>query len=167
LLFFGYTSCPDICPTVLANLSILLKQLGDDADKVQGIFITIDPERDTPLVLKQYIGYFNKNLIGLTGSQHDIDRVVAKFRVKYQKQASAGGHYTMDHTASLYMIDKTGELSTVVPYGLPAEHLLRVVQQLLQNDVEEMGEQQITRDPGNALLTEGRELVGDLQKRVR
>jgi cytochrome oxidase Cu insertion factor (SCO1/SenC/PrrC family) len=167
LLFFGYTFCPDICPIGLTHLSMLLNELGDEADRVQGVFITIDPERDSPRVLRQYLGYFNKNLIGLTGSQHEIDRVVVQFRVKVQKRASADDRYTMDHSASLYMIDQTGKLSTVVPYGFPPEHVLRLVRHLLHNHVDETGEHGITGDPAHALLSEDHEMDGDLRRRAR
>jgi len=167
VLFFGYTFCPDICPTGLTHLSMLLDELGDDADKVKGVFITIDPERDRPRVLKQYLGYFDKNLIGLTGSQHDVDRVVEQFSVKVQKQVFSDDHYTVDHSASLYVIDQTGRLSTVVPYGFPPEHVFSVVQHLLHNHVEETGEQRISDNPGHALLNEDHERDGDLPKRAR
>jgi len=167
LLFFGYTFCPDICPTGLTHLSWLLNELDDEADRVQGVFITIDPERDSPRVLRQYLGYFNKNIIGLTGSQHEIDRVVEQFRVKVQKQASANGRYTMDHSAGFYLIDRTGKLATVVPYGFPPEHVLRLVQHLLHNHIDETGEQGITDDPGHALLGENYERDGDMRRRAR
>jgi protein SCO1/2 len=134
VLFFGYTFCPDICPTELSNLSRVLDGLEADAQRVQGLFVTIDPERDKPEVIKSYVGYFNENLIGLTGTQAEIRRVASLYRAQYRKQPRPGGAYSMDHSASLYVIDRSGQLSAVVPYGLPPEHVLRVVKHFLAND---------------------------------
>jgi cytochrome oxidase Cu insertion factor (SCO1/SenC/PrrC family) len=167
VLLFGYTYCPDFCPTGLTQLSMLLDELGGEADRVQGIFITIDPERDSPWVLRRYLGYFNKHLIGLSGSQREIDRVVEQFSVKVQKQASADEHYTMDHSAGFYLIDPTGQLATVVPYGFPPEHVLCLVQHLLHNHADETGGQGMTDDPDHALASEGHEMAGDSRSRAR
>lgn len=131
LLFFGYTYCPDICPTELSSINMLLRQLQGDAEQVQGIFVSVDPERDTPEVLKKYLAYFNKSLIGLTGSSEEVATVAAQYRAKYAKHERTDGPYSMDHSASLYVIDRVGKLSTVIPYGLPPEHMLGVVQHLL------------------------------------
>ncbi|MCU7848198.1 MAG: SCO family protein [Candidatus Thiodiazotropha sp. (ex Lucinoma kastoroae)] len=131
LLFFGYTYCPDVCPTELSNISAVLSGLEHQADQVQGLFITLDAERDKPKVLKDYTGFFNKDLIGLTGSQADIDQVAAQYRVKFQKHITGKDHYSIDHSANLYVIDRNGQLATVVPYGFPPEHVLDVVQHLL------------------------------------
>lgn len=134
LMFFGYTYCPDICPTELANLSAVLNALQDAENRVQGVFVTVDPERDTPQLLKSYVGYFNRHLIGLTGSPDQIDSVARQYRVKYKKNPHPGGAYSMDHSANLYLIDSRGKLAAVVPYGLPPEHVLGVVRQLLSED---------------------------------
>ncbi len=134
LMLFGYTFCPDICPTELASLAAVLKQLEGAAEQVQGVFVTIDPARDTPEVLKDYVGYFGKDLIGLSGSLDEVERVAGQYRVKYRKQPRPGGAYSMDHSADLYVIDRSGQLFAVVPYGLPPEHVLGVVQRLLESD---------------------------------
>ena len=134
LLFFGYTYCPDICPTELSNIAAVLDGLETQAQNVQGIFITLDAERDKPHVLKDYTSYFNKELLGLTGSQAEIDRVAERYRVKYQKHAMQEGRYGIDHSANLYVIDQSGNLATVVPYGFPPEHVLTIVQHLLSGD---------------------------------
>lgn len=134
LMFFGYTSCPDICPTELSNLAAVLNELEGAAEQVQGIFVTIDPERDRPEVLKDYVGYFSKDLIGLTGSSGQIEEVAGKYRAKYRKTPRPGGAYSMDHSADLYVIDQSGQLFAVVPYGLPPEHVLGVVRRLLDSD---------------------------------
>jgi cytochrome oxidase Cu insertion factor (SCO1/SenC/PrrC family) len=131
LLFFGYTFCPDICPTELANLSAVLNELPHAGDQVQGVFVTVDPERDTPRVLADYVGYFSRHLIGLTGSPDQIAQVAEKYRVKYRKNPRPGGAYSVDHSVNLYVIDRAGELATVIPYGLPPEHVLEVVRRLL------------------------------------
>ncbi len=133
LLFFGYTYCPDICPTELAVIASVLKSLEEAASDVRGVFITIDPERDTPEVLKEYIRHFNKNLIALTGSPDQIAQVAGQYRVKYRKLQRSDGHYTMDHSVQLYVIDRDGSLLTAVPYGLPAEHVLKLIRSLLES----------------------------------
>lgn len=134
LLFFGYTYCPDLCPTELAGVSRVLDGLDTDGDRVRGLFISLDPERDTPRVLKDYLGYFNQQLIGLTGSQDAIRQVAARYRVRYQKHPLPNGSYSLDHSANLYIIDQGGQLFSMVPYGLPPEHVLQVVRSLLDNN---------------------------------
>ncbi|MCW8905165.1 MULTISPECIES: SCO family protein [Sedimenticola] len=136
LLFFGYTYCPDICPTELAGVSRVLDGLGTDADRVQGVFVSLDPERDTPRVLKDYLGYFNQQLIGLTGSDDAIRQVAIRYQVRYQKHSLSNGSYSLDHSANLYIIDQDGQLFSVVPYGLPPEHVQRVVRSLLDNNMQ-------------------------------
>lgn len=132
LLSFGYTYCPDICPTELAAISRVLDGLGNKAQKVQGLFISLDPQRDTPAVLKSYLTYFHPDLLGLTGSENTIRQVAGRYRVRYRKHRQPASGYSLDHSANLYIIDQTGELSTVVPYGLPPEHVLRVVRSMLE-----------------------------------
>ncbi|MCW8906011.1 MAG: SCO family protein [Sedimenticola sp.] len=137
LLSFGYTYCPDICPTELAALSRVLNALGDKAQQVQGVFISLDPQRDTPGVLKNYLAYFHEDLIGLTGSGEAIRKVARQYQVRYRKHEQPDGSYSMDHSANLYIVDRQGRLSTVVPYGLPPEHVLRVVNAMLQTTEQE------------------------------
>jgi cytochrome oxidase Cu insertion factor (SCO1/SenC/PrrC family) len=132
LLFFGYTHCPDICPTELASVAAVLDALKERAAGVQGLFITVDPERDTPEVLASYVPYFSSMLIGLTGSAEEIGRVAAQYRARYRKQPRDDGRYAMEHSAQLHVIDTAGSLVTAIPYGLPAEHILNVVDELLR-----------------------------------
>lgn len=132
LLSFGYTYCPDICPTELAAMSRVLDGLGNDADRVQGLFISLDPQRDTPGVLKNYLAYFHPRLIGLTGSTESIREVAGQYRVRYRKNLRPSGDYSLDHSANLYLIDQQGRLASIVPYGLPPEHVLRVVHGMLR-----------------------------------
>jgi len=132
LLFFGYTYCPDICPTELASIAAVFDALEERALQVQGLFVTVDPERDTPEVLNNYVRYFHEDLIGLTGTAAEIERVALQHRVRYSKHELDDGNYTIDHSAQLYVIDREGTLTSAVPYGLPAEHVLNVVDDLLR-----------------------------------
>ncbi len=108
LVFFGYTHCPDVCPTTLSDLSQMLNALGPDK-KAAALFITIDPARDTPEVLKDYLSSFDPRIVGLTGDQAAIDSVAHEYRV-YASRApgGTGGDYAMDHTAVVYLMDKDG-----------------------------------------------------------
>jgi protein SCO1/2 len=116
LVFFGFTHCPDICPTTLFDMSQVLKQLGPDADRAGALFITIDPDRDTPAVIKDYLSSFDPHLRGLTGDQAAVDAAVKAYRVYAKKVPLEGGDYTMDHTAVVYLMDKNGAF--VAPFDL-------------------------------------------------
>jgi len=117
LVFFGYTHCPDICPTTLFELSEVLRALGPDADKTAGFFISVDPDRDTPEVMKDYLSSFDPHLRGVTGSNNAIEAVEKEYRV-YAKKVPTGkdGDYSMDHTALVYLMDKQGRF--VAPFKL-------------------------------------------------
>jgi protein SCO1/2 len=108
LVFFGFTHCPDICPTTLFDLSQLMHALGPDADRTGALFITVDPERDTPAVLKDYLSNFDPHLRGLTGDRASIDAAIKAYRVYAKKIPLENGDYTMDHTAVVYLMDKDG-----------------------------------------------------------
>lgn len=133
LLFFGYTSCPDVCPKELADLAMVFSRLGDEADKVQGLFVTVDPERDTQQVLKEYVSYFSSNIIGLSGSAEEIDTVTRQYHTSYRLNKQQGKFYSVDHAANLYVIDLDGRLHTIVPYGFPAQHVLGIVNNLIKH----------------------------------
>jgi protein SCO1/2 len=105
LIFFGYTHCPDVCPATLFEMSEVLRALGPDK-KAAALFITVDPERDTPDVLKDYVSSFDPRIIGVTGSREQIDPVLKEFRVYSRKVGNEGNDYTMDHTALVYLMDK-------------------------------------------------------------
>ena len=112
LLFFGYTSCPDACPTTLAKLSRVYKLLGDDKEKVVILFVSFDPQRDTPSVLKNYLAYFHLNSIGLTGTKGQIDEVVNQYGAKYEiEQSDSAAGYHINHSTDLYLLDQKGELA--------------------------------------------------------
>ncbi len=116
LVFFGFTHCPDICPTTLFEVSEVLRRLGPDAGGARGVFVTVDPERDTPAVLKDYLASFDPHLIGLTGSREDVDKMVKAYRAYSRKVPGKDGDYTMDHTALVYLMDKQGRF--VAPFNL-------------------------------------------------
>ncbi|MCO4055489.1 MAG: SCO family protein [Bosea sp.] len=109
LVFFGFTHCPDVCPTKLMELSEVFRAAGDRAGNTRALFITVDPARDTPELLKNYLGSFDPRIIGLTGTQEEIDAVVKAFRAYARKVPTASGDYTMDHTAIIYLMDKKGQ----------------------------------------------------------
>jgi protein SCO1 len=116
LVFFGFTHCPDICPTTLFEMSQLMRKLGPDADRTGAVFITVDPGRDTPAIMKDYLASFDPHLRGLTGDQAAIDQAVKDYRVYAKKVPLQGGDYTMDHTAIVYLMDKDGQF--VAPFEL-------------------------------------------------
>jgi len=115
LVFFGFTHCPDVCPTTLFEVSEVLRALGPDAGKVNALFITVDPERDTPATLKDYLSSFDPHLRGLTGDPAAISTVVKEYRV-YAKKVPQENGYTMDHTAIVYLMDRDGRF--VAPFNL-------------------------------------------------
>jgi protein SCO1 len=116
LVFFGFTHCPDVCPTTLFEISEVLRQLGPDADRLGALFITVDPERDTPAALKDYLSSFDPHLEGLTGDLDSISAVAKSYRVYFKKVPLDDGGYTLDHTAIVYLMDKEGRF--VAPFSL-------------------------------------------------
>ena len=115
-LFFGYTFCPDICPTTLADLSVWLQELGPFGDRLHVYFVTIDPVRDTQKVLADYLSAFDPRIEGLTGSQDAIDQIVKDYRVYAEKVPARDGSYTFDHTASVLLLDNSGTLTGTITY---------------------------------------------------
>jgi protein SCO1/2 len=116
LVFFGFTHCPEVCPTALFDISEILGRLGPDAERVNALFITVDPERDTPEKLKEYLSSFNPRLIGVGGDADALAAVAKAYRVYYKKVPLKDGDYTMDHTAIVYLMDKNGQF--VAPFSL-------------------------------------------------
>jgi protein SCO1/2 len=126
IVYFGYTSCPDVCPTTLSVLTQALKKLGDKAQRIQPYFITVDPARDKVDVMRDYVKYFDKRLIGLTGTPDMIRRVADQFKVKFEKGEVDADHpnqYTMDHSSSLFLMAPDGRFITKLAYGLTADAL--------------------------------------------
>jgi protein SCO1 len=117
LVFFGYTHCPDVCPTTLFEVSEVMRALGKDADRTKALFISVDPERDTPPVLKDYLSSFDPHLIGATGDEAALNAVEKEYRV-YAKKVPTGkdGDYSMDHSAIVYLMDRNGRF--VAPFKL-------------------------------------------------
>jgi protein SCO1/2 len=114
-VFFGYTMCPDICPTTLMDLSGVLKDLGSAADEMRFLFISIDPERDKPEHLKQYLSNFDPRILGLTGTPAEIAAVAAAYRAYYTKVPTSSD-YTMDHSTLMYLMDRRGKFSDLIKY---------------------------------------------------
>ncbi len=133
LLFFGYTSCPDVCPTTLATFKQVHERLGDDAQKVRFVMITADPDRDTPEKVAAYVAQFNSEFIGLSGSLADLESIWKELGVFVEKQnsGSAAG-YLVSHTASVYVIDQGGNLLMMLPYGTNAIDMADDLTQLLK-----------------------------------
>jgi protein SCO1/2 len=116
LVFFGFTHCPDVCPTTLFEVSEVLRALGPEGRGVRALFVTVDPERDTPEKLKDYLSSFDPRVIGVTGDAEAIAAIEKAYRVYAKKVPLDGGNYTMDHTAIVYLMDKTGRF--VAPFNL-------------------------------------------------
>lgn len=131
-VFFGFTQCPDVCPTTMANLAQVMQLLGDDAKRVQVLFITIDPERDTGELLAQYVPAFHPSFLGLYGDATAIARTAKEFKVFYQKQSGASPDtYTMDHSAGTYVYDPQGRLRLYVRHGEKPEIIAADLKKLL------------------------------------
>lgn len=134
VLYFGYTACPDLCPTTLATLHEAVEALGDKAQEVQVIFISVDWKRDTPEILEKYNAHFNPNFLGLTGTQAQIDEVTKDFGIFYLLNLpNENGFYTVDHTASTRVLDRQGRLHLIWPYGTQAAEMISDLQFLLKN----------------------------------
>jgi protein SCO1/2 len=116
LLFFGYTHCPDVCPTSLLDMTLYLRELGADADRVKVIFVTVDPQRDTVETLQQYLSNFDGRITGLTGSLGDVEAVAKTMGASMAQGDESNGYYSVDHSASTFLIDRYGLLAQVVPY---------------------------------------------------
>lgn len=116
LLFFGFTHCPDVCPTALFEMSEVLRKLGKDGDRVNAYFVSVDPERDTPAVMKDYLSSFDPRLKALTGDAEAVTKMTTAYRVYSRKVPLKDGDYTMDHTALVYLMDRDGRF--VAPFNL-------------------------------------------------
>ncbi len=133
LMFFGYTQCPDVCPTTMAEMAAVMKELGPQADQVQVLFVTVDPERDTQPLLAEYVPAFDKRFIGLYGDAAATAKVAKDFKVFYAKQpGKEPGSYTMDHTSASYVFDPKGKVRLFVRHGQGAAPIVHDIKQLLQ-----------------------------------
>lgn len=120
-MFFGFTHCPDVCPTTLADAGNWLNALGPKANDIDFIFVSVDPSRDTPQQMKDYLSAFDPRIIGLTGSQAEIDKAVKEFRVYARKVETGNGDYTMDHSAAVLLFDRNGTFAGTVDFNDPED----------------------------------------------
>ncbi|MBN8490690.1 MAG: SCO family protein [Burkholderiales bacterium] len=135
LVFFGYTQCPDVCPTTLAELAAVKRDLGKDGERLQGVFVSVDPQRDTPEILKAYMASFDPGFVALRGTPEQIKDTAKEFKVFYaQVPGKTEGSYTVDHTAGTYVFDASGKVRLFVRYGSGAEALRHDLKLLLDEN---------------------------------
>jgi protein SCO1/2 len=130
-VFFGFTHCPDVCPTTLAELAQVMKELGADANQLQVLFVTVDPERDTQKLLAQYVPSFHPDFIGLYGDRDATARAAKEFKIYYNQQPAKGGSYSVDHSAGTFILDRGGRLRLYAQYGQGPAALLHDIRLLL------------------------------------
>lgn len=135
LIFFGYTTCPDVCPTTLSKLSEVYSELGNDSKRVKTLYITVDPARDTPAVMKDDLSNFEVDALGLTGTKAEIDKVVALYGAKYEIIPTPGSaaQYTVAHTATLYALDTAGRVRLEFPYDAKVDEIVAGLKTILAN----------------------------------
>lgn len=129
LIAFGYTFCPDICPTTLTEMAAVLKDLGPQAKRLRPIFISVDPERDTLEVLRGYTAFFDPRIIGMTGSPALVSRAASNFKVRYQKVPKEGGNYAVDHSAGMYLLGPEGDFLKKFAYATPPAEIAEAIRQ--------------------------------------
>jgi protein SCO1/2 len=130
-MFFGYTFCPDVCPTTLADMTLWLQELGPVGDRLKVYFVTVDPERDTPDAMAEYLQAFDPRIVGLTGDRAAVDAMLAAFRVYARKTGEDGDYYLMDHTASVYLLDENAQFVGTVDYQEAPETALAKLKRLV------------------------------------
>jgi len=131
IMFFGYTHCPEVCPTTLADLAHVMRMLGEEAKNIQVLFVTLDPERDTPEVLSKFIPSFDPSFVALSGDKQAIAKAAKSFGVNYEKHMDKHGGYTVDHTDSTYLIGRTGRPIWMSRYGQRGDFLVQDIKLLL------------------------------------
>jgi protein SCO1/2 len=131
VMFFGFTYCPEVCPTTLATVSAWLKALGADGDRLNVVFVSIDPERDTPAQLKIYLSSFDSRIRAFTGTLQQVTEMARAYKAYFQKVPLEGGGYTMDHTSTLLLFDRNGDFVELVRYGAPDSEALPKLRALL------------------------------------
>src|SRR5882672_6841697 len=131
MVFFGFTRCPEVCPTTISDISTWLDALGPDGKEIKALFISIDPERDSVASLKDYLSSFSDKIVGLTGTPDEIAVVAKEYRVYYAKHPLKEGDYTMDHSAVIYLMDRQGKLAGTLTYGDKAEDAVVKLKRLL------------------------------------
>jgi protein SCO1/2 len=131
LIYFGYTHCPDACPTALNDISIALEELGEKRDEVRPVFITVDPERDTSEALKLYVTSFDAPILALTGTTEQVAQAAKSYRVYYAKHPEAGGDYSMDHSSVIYVMDPQGRFTASFTHESSPEQIAERLKKLL------------------------------------
>ncbi|WP_246667047.1 SCO family protein [Agrobacterium sp. T29] len=131
LLFFGFTHCPEVCPTTLYEMSGWFKALGPEADNLKAFFFSVDPERDTPELMHNYTSSFTDRITGVTGDPVEMEKVIKSWKVYAKKVPTEGGDYTMDHTASVFLLDTKGNLEGTISYGSSTETAIAKIRNLL------------------------------------
>ena len=137
MVFFGFTYCPDVCPTTLSDISGWLDDLGDDVAEMNVVFITVDPERDTVDAMAEYVSYFHPAIQGWSGTLEETERAAAGFRAIYAKVATEGDDYTMNHTASVFLFDAKGQFASTIDYHEPREFAVPKIRRVLARAEEE------------------------------
>ncbi len=136
MVFFGFTYCPDVCPTTLSDISGWLDDLGEEVERMNVVFITVDPERDTVKAMAEYVGYFHPSIRGWTGPQEEIARAARGFHARYERVQTDGGDYTMNHTASVFLFDAEGRFTTMIDYHEPREFAVPKIRRALNKETE-------------------------------
>ncbi len=132
-MFFGFTHCPEVCPTTLSEAAGWLQQLGPEGDRFKVYFVSVDPQRDTPAVLKDYIASFDPRIVGITGDPDKIAKVLADYRVYSKRVELEGGDYTMDHTATIYLMRADGSFAGTIAWGENPDIALEKIRNLLKS----------------------------------
>ena len=133
LLFFGYTHCPDVCPTTMGEMQGWFAALGDEAKTLQGVFITVDPARDTPEILGDYVSFVSDRILALSGPQAEIDKVVRDWGAAAERVNQDDGNYLMNHTASVFLVNSKGEFAGTIAYGENTDVALEKIRRLVAN----------------------------------
>ena len=131
-VFFGFTHCPDICPTTLGEFAAYMEALGPEAERIHWLFVTVDPERDTVAHLAQYLSLFDPRVVGLTGTEAQVVEAARQFRVSFRRVPLEGGGYTMDHTASTFLLDAAGRFAGTIDFKEPDEVAVQKLRGLLR-----------------------------------
>ncbi len=134
MVFFGFTYCPDVCPTTLSDISGWLDELGDDATEMNVVFITVDPARDTVETMEEYVSYFHSAIRGWTGAQDQIAQAVRGFRASYERVPTESGDYTMNHSASVFLFDRSGRFVSMIDYHEPREFAVPKIRRALEEE---------------------------------
>src|SRR5262249_8076321 len=135
LLYFGFTYCPDLCPPDLQSIGLAIDQLGKGGEEVQPLFVTLDPDRDTPQHLANYVPLFHPRLIGLTGDPSSIRQAARAYKVYYAKVPTAGDEYTVDHSGYIYLMDRAGQYLGFFPPGTPPDRMADVIRSLFKQRI--------------------------------